>query len=370
MDHSSKHYTAKDLKELHLMTKDLLKVNLVTFWTDLLVTAALAWGSLYLSLTSPDGSFLQILYFLAAAVSFYKGVNFIHDISHAEKELGHFKTAYNLLFGLYTRVPAYIGGSHNDHHSSAKFGTTLDPEYVPWAHRHEMNVFRPLIASFISPLLVFIRMVIMTPAYLVAGEELQRKIYARASSVMMNLSYERTPTSDQDLHEMMESDVLCVVWAVGAIAVWGMYDFSLTAFLIYYGTLVISNAMGSFRALANHRYYSNYAKQPAQGQFFDSVSILDGILIPLWAPLHSNFHSIHHLMPHMPYHSMPEVHRRLMAHPTWSKIYGMTLERTILSSLTSLYLRARHNRLSTTQVHQSESSVSHNASTEAQSYLQ
>jgi fatty acid desaturase len=354
MDQSTQHYTAKDLKELHFMTKDLLKVSHVTFWTDLVVTAVLAWGCLYLSLTSQAGSFQQIFYFLAAAVSFYKGVNFVHDISHAEKELGHFKTAYNLFFGLYTRVPAYIGGSHRDHHSSAKFGTTQDPEYVPWAHRHEMNVFRPLIASFISPFLVFIRMVLMTPAYLIAGETLQRKIYARASSVIMNFSYERSPNSDKDLEEMMESDVLCFAWAVGAIAIWAMYDFSMTAFLIYYGTLVISNALGSFRALANHRYYSNYAKQPAHGQFFDSVSIINGIFIPLWAPLHSNFHSIHHLMPHMPYHSMPEVHKRLMAHPTWSKIYGTTLENTIFSSLKSLYHRARHNRLSAPALNESK----------------
>ena len=351
MSHIDYNYSAKDLKELHSLTKDLAEINVRAYWRDLILTAHIAWGFLYLSFISANGGLVQILALLISAFAFYRGANFVHDLSHSRGELESFKIAYNFLFGFFLRVPAYLGESHIDHHSISKFGTKSDPEYEAWSHRHELNVFRPLIASFVSPFLLMFRMVFITCWYLVRGLGVQKNVFLNLSSIVMNFSYIRSNPTNQQLDEMLESDVSSLFFTVASFSIWASCGFSLAGFLSYYSILVLSNGLFSFRALANHRYDSKFQKRGPGAQFFYSVSVVPSTstlsrwLTSLWAPLHSNFHSIHHLLPHMPYYAMPEIHRRLMDHPTWSKIYGQTTEESLFSSLSKLHRRARSNRL-------------------------
>ena len=47
-------------------------------------------------------------------------------------------------------------------------------------------------------------------------------------------------------------------------------------------------------------------------QFLDSVNVPPpGYAAEIWAPVGLRYHALHHLMPSMPYHSLPEAHRRL-----------------------------------------------------------
>ena len=49
-------------------------------------------------------------------------------------------------------------------------------------------------------------------------------------------------------------------------------------------------------------------------QFLDSVNVPPpGRIAELWAPVGLRYHALHHLMPSMPYHALPEAHRRLVA---------------------------------------------------------
>ena len=38
-----------------------------------------------------------------------------------------------------------------------------------------------------------------------------------------------------------------------------------------------------------------------------------GLIAEIWAPVGLRYHALHHLMPSMPYHALPEAHRRLKA---------------------------------------------------------
>jgi len=47
-------------------------------------------------------------------------------------------------------------------------------------------------------------------------------------------------------------------------------------------------------------------------QFLDSVNVPPpGLAGEIWAPVGLRYHALHHLMPSMPYHDLPEAHRRL-----------------------------------------------------------
>ena len=57
-------------------------------------------------------------------------------------------------------------------------------------------------------------------------------------------------------------------------------------------------------------------------QYLDSVNVPPpGPLAELWAPVGLRYHALHHLLPSMPYHSLPEAHRRLSATLTAPSTY-------------------------------------------------
>ena len=115
--------------------------------------------------------------------------------------------------------------------------------------------------------------------------------------------------------------------------------------IIHYLICVFATMLGSYRALGNHRYLSFPFQKSHEThfQFYDSTSIVGGLLTQFWAPFNLNFHSLHHLLPSLPYHSMPAAHARLLRHPTWRPIYCETIEKSLVGSLRKLFFRASQN---------------------------
>ena len=96
------------------------------------------------------------------------------------------------------------------------------------------------------------------------------------------------------------------------------------AFLAEYGILMgsliaagIAAAVAVFnqlRTLVAHLWENEGDAMTVTAQFLDSVNVPPpGRIAELWAPVGLRYHALHHLMPSMPYHSLPEAHRRLVA---------------------------------------------------------
>ena len=79
-------------------------------------------------------------------------------------------------------------------------------------------------------------------------------------------------------------------------------------------------------------------------QFLDSVNVPPpGPIAELWAPVGLRYHALHHLLPSLPYHALPEAHRRLDAalglestyqeanHPGLANLVGRLARSTMLS---------------------------------------
>jgi fatty acid desaturase len=77
------------------------------------------------------------------------------------------------------------------------------------------------------------------------------------------------------------------------------------------GILLFFHAM---RIMVGHRYQSDGEPQGRIEQVLDSFNFTRNRLVTsLLAPLGFRLHALHHLFPKIPYHNMPEAHRRISA---------------------------------------------------------
>src|SRR3546814_3647469 len=84
--------------------------------------------------------------------------------------------------------------------------------------------------------------------------------------------------------------------------------------------LSLTAVLNQLRTLVAHLWENDGQPMTVTAQFLDSVNIPPpGPAAELWAPVGLRYHALHHLMPSMPYHDLPEAHRRLVAelvHPS------------------------------------------------------
>ena len=85
-------------------------------------------------------------------------------------------------------------------------------------------------------------------------------------------------------------------------------------FLVALAVLSITATLNQLRTLVAHLWENEGEPMTVTAQFLDSVNVPPpGMIAEIWAPVGLRYHALHHLMPSMPYHSLPEAHRRLKA---------------------------------------------------------
>ena len=113
---------------------DLFDYKPLVYWTDFLITSAVLYGGLWIFLTAPDFSLLQLLAALVTGPAIFRVGTFIHEIVHMTgRELLGFRAAWNIVIGIPFLMISPMYANHLDHHSVARYGTPQDGEYVPLA---------------------------------------------------------------------------------------------------------------------------------------------------------------------------------------------------------------------------------------------
>jgi len=327
---------ALDDVQARRLVRDLHRVNTSIYWTDLILSATVGWGAFCLAVATPTFSWRMLAATTIAILCLYRALCFIHEISHQNyRTLPGFEPVWNLVVGYPLLMPSLVySGVHNDHHRISSYGTSDDPEYLPFARSRRLTVLFAF-ESFLIPAALLIRFLILTPVGLVS-ERFQNWLVVHFSSLTINVGYERVVTAELLRKVRRQSAAILLMWmaalgfAVGRLLPW-------RAFALWFIVTAFASFVNTLRTLGAHAYESSGQPLDRMGQLRDSIDTPGRFWTELWAPVGLRYHALHHYFPGIPYHSLPEAYRRLVNTLPISNTYREMSSPSLAHSLRSLY---------------------------------
>lgn len=332
------------LQEARDIIKDLFIPNPFIYWVDFLFYLILGWSAFIFTLKFPTFSLGQLCCYAISCLAFYRAAIFIHELAHLRKNTFRlFRFVWNMTCGFPLMVPSFVyRGVHNDHHKSDIYGTKSDGEYLPFAAEGPYRIILYPLLAFILPLLLATRFIILAPlSYLHRG--LRHYIWKKASSLAVDLSYDRPEYSVRDDKTWQLQEFFAFLYGITAILLMGIGVLSYKIFVLWYLVLLMVFILNSLRTLAAHCYRNpgNYVVDLIE-QYLDSVNVPGNLLLTAsWAPVGLRYHATHHLFPSMPYHALGKAHRRLIRELSDNTLYLQTIRKSLWDALWTLWKEAR-----------------------------
>jgi fatty acid desaturase len=327
---------------LHARFADAFRPRRWIYWTDLVLSASVAWGCFAWATTVPMGTALHATLTLGSIFGLLRAALFIHELAHLKPgEVRHFSTAWNVLVGIPGLTPTlmYVG-SHMDHHRRNAFGTPEDPEYVPMIRWGRLRIAFFVLTGALVPVLLALRWGVVAPLARIVPP-LRRLAIERMSTLVINTGYRRPFPRGRMVRRFQreETAAMLFVWSVAAgVALgWIPLQVVLQFWLVSGGVWMTNQA----RTLVAHGYDNEGEPVDAEGQLLDSIN-LDAWspLTVLVAPVGLRYHALHHYLPGLPYHSLGRVHRELLRELPSDSAYRRTAQGSLEETLRRLWHRA------------------------------
>ncbi len=320
------------------LVRDLHSPRPAVYWPDLLLSALVGWSAFGFAAVLPLGP-AMLACAAVSVLALYRALCFLHEISHIKRSaLRGFETTWNLLIGFPLLMPSFVYlGVHQSHHSLGSYGTSQDPEYLPFAKSSRMTVVFAL-ESFLIPAALLVRFLVLGPLGLLIPP-FQRWLAVHASALTMNFKYRREATPELIAKIRRGTFVILVLWAV-AIA-----TLPLHVFAVWFSVVSVASFVNTLRTLAAHRYEGDGDPLDRGGQLRDSVDVPGRIWTELWAPVGLRYHALHHYFPGIPYHNLAQAHRRLRDALPADSLYSAVASPGLLPSLHTLVTSTSRRRL-------------------------
>ena len=331
------------IAEARLIARRFSRPNAWIYWTDFLISIAIAWTFFAVAAIAAPFSLTQFGAVLISALAHYRAVIFIHELAHLKRgTFTTFRTVWNIFSGIPLMVPSFTyTGVHIDHHRTGIYGFVEDGEYVPFATGSPLRIVGYLLLIFILPLLMAARFIILTPLSYVFAP-LRRLLWRRLSSLVIDLGYKRPPPAKQDDESWRLQEFGAFTFGAGAIALTVFNVVPAKLLLIWYAVAVVIFLLNSLRTLAAHAYRNPGDQIMSRSdEFLDSVNV-PGIpfITALWAPVGLRFHATHHLFPSMPYHELHKAHKALIAELPDNSAYLSASRDSLFDALRRLWREA------------------------------
>ncbi|WP_375291168.1 fatty acid desaturase family protein [Qipengyuania sp.] len=293
------------------LVKDISEPRPDIYWPDMIVSALVGYAALAGAILVQP-AWLAVLLGLVAAMALYRALLFIHEISHFRRgAMARFAAIWNVLVGVPMLTPSFMyEGAHVIHHKRTQYGTVEDPEYLPLALMKPWSLPLFVLIALLAPVALLFRFAILVPLGAMIPA-IRRLTWSRFSALAINPAFRRRPVESDLRHKVFWQELGGFVWSwvlIGSVFVLGWKPI-LVALAVFSFVAVVNQ----LRTLVAHLWENEGEPMTVTAQFLDSVNVPPpGFIAELWAPVGLRYHALHHLMPSMPYHSLPEAHRRLV----------------------------------------------------------
>jgi fatty acid desaturase len=292
------------------LTRDLGEARGRIYWPDMLISSVLGYSAIAVAILSSN-LWVAMAAGLIASLALYRALMFIHELTHIHKSaLPGFRTAWNLIVGIPMLTPSFMyEGIHVIHHKRTQYGTVEDPEYLPLALMKPWSLPLFVIVALLAPIALMLRSAVLVPlGALFPG--VREFVWSRGSALSINPDFRRKPAEGEFAKRVLWYEAGASIWAITLLA--STYWLGWRPLLIALAILSLTALLNQLRTLVAHLWENEGEPMTVTAQFLDSVNVPPpGRVAEIWAPVGLRYHALHHLMPSMPYHDLPEAHRRL-----------------------------------------------------------
>ena len=292
------------------LTRDISAARASIYWPDMLASALLGYAGLA-GATLLDNRWAAVASGILGALALYRALLFIHELTHIHRTaLPGFRLGWNLLVGIPLLTPSLMYENvHTLHHARTRYGTADDPEYLPLGLMKPWSLPLFLAVAMLLPVGLLIRSAVLVPLGAVIPP-LRRLVWERASALSINPAFRRRPAEGDFRRQVAWQELGASLWAWFLVATAAIYDWRPLA--IGLAVVSLTAVLNQLRTLVAHLWVNEGEPMTVTAQFLDSVNVPPpGPIAELWAPVGLRYHALHHLLPSVPYHSLPEAHRRL-----------------------------------------------------------
>jgi len=291
-------------------TRDISAAKGSIYWPDMLLSAAIGYAGLAGAILL-DVTWQAVLAGVISALAFYRALLFIHELTHIHRDaLPGFRFGWNLLVGIPMLTPSLMYENvHTLHHARTRYGTVEDPEYLPLALMKPWSLPMFILVALLLPVGLLIRSAVLVPLDVIIPP-LRRLVWERASALSINPEFRRRPAEGEFARQVFWQELGASAWAL--FLVWYAATQDWRPLAIGLAVISATAVLNQVRTLVAHLWQNEGEPMTVTAQYLDSVNVPPpGLLAEIWAPVGLRYHALHHLLPSLPYHSLPEAHRRL-----------------------------------------------------------
>lgn len=334
------------IQQARRLVADLLAPRPAIFWADFLASLAAGYAAAAVHLEAPFLSPVQLVAWLVAGIALFRVSLFMHEIVHFRRgEMTAFKVAWNVLAGIPFLMPSFLYEHHLGHHNAHHYGTPRDGEYLPLGVARLRTLLGYLAEIVLLPVLAVARFLIGTPVSFL-HPRLRQFVLERCSPLVINLRHRREIPADAPRRLWAAIEIACFLRALGLFTFLFIGQVHVGDKVVpltwhrlakLYGVAVVALGLNHIRTLAAHRYRSDGSRMSFAEQLDDSINVEGRTpLVELLFPVGLRYHALHHLFPSIPYHNLPEAHRRIMREmPDW-RAYREATYPTFLAAIAEL----------------------------------
>ena len=168
-----------------------------------------------------------------------------------------------------------------------------------------------ILAALLLPIGLLIRSAVLVPLGVIVPP-LRRLVWERASALSINPAFRRRPAEGEFARQVFWQELGASAWALFLLWYAAVHDWRPLA--IGLAVISVTAVLNQVHTLVAHLWQNEGEPMTVTAQYLDSVNVPPpGLLAELWAPVGLRYHALHHLLPSLPYHALPEAHRRLAA---------------------------------------------------------